>query len=59
MLSNAKHMLDKYQKDTDHALDIHLHYADYSQCISRATLPIGVNDGGKEKKKRKEKKGGS
>ena len=25
-------------------------YADDSQCTQRATLPIGVNDGGKEKK---------
>ena len=30
-------------------------YADHSQCIRTATLPIGVNDGGKEKQ-RKEKK---
>ena len=47
MPSNAKHMQDKYQK-----------HADHSQLMHRDTLPMGVNDGGKEKK-RKEKKGGS
>ena len=47
MLSNAKHMLDKCQKHTDHNLGIHLQYADHSQWIHRATLPKGVNDGGK------------
>ena len=56
MLSNAKKMLDKYQKHTDHYLGIHLQYADHSQWMHRATLPRGVKDGGKEKKKRKEKK---
>ena len=52
MLSNAKKMLDKYQKHTDHYLGIHLQYADHSQWMHRATLPIGVSKGG-EKKKRK------
>ena len=33
----------------------YLQYADHSQCIHTATLPIGVKDGGKEEKKRKEK----
>ena len=53
MLSNAKHMLDKYQKHTDHNLGIHLQYADHSQWMHRATLPMGVNNGGKEEKKRR------
>ena len=56
MLSNAKHILDKYQKHTDHNLGIHLQYADHSQWMHRATLPLGVNDGGKEEKKRKERR---
>ena len=55
MLSNAKHMLDKYQKHHNHNLDIHLQYADHSQWMHRATLPMGVNDGGKEEKKKKRK----
>ena len=51
----------KYQKHTDHNLGIHLQYADHSQWMHRATLPMGVNDGGenkrrKEKKKRKERR---
>ena len=58
MLSNAKHMQDKYTKHAEHILCTYLQYADYGQCICRATLPIGVKDGGKEEKKRR-KKGGS
>ena len=57
MLSNAKLMLDKNTDDAEYILCTYLQYSDYGQCIHRATLPIGVNDGGKEKKKRKEKKG--
>ena len=53
MLSNAKHMLDNYQKQTDHNPGIHLQYVDHSQWIHRAVLPMGVNDGGKEKKKKR------
>ena len=45
-------MLDKYIKHAEHILFTYSQYADYGQCICRATLPIGVNDGGKEKKKR-------
>ena len=52
MLSNAKHMLDKYTEHAEHILCTYLQYADYGQCIRRATLPIGVNDGGKEKKRK-------
>ena len=37
--------------------ELNLQYADHIQCIDKATLPIGVNDGGKEKKKKR--KGGS
>ena len=55
MLSNAKYMLDKYTEHAEHILCTYLQYADYGQCICRARLPIGVNDGGKEKKRRKEK----
>ena len=29
MPSNAKHMLDKFQKHTDHNLGMHLQYADH------------------------------
>ena len=58
-IANAKQMLNKYQKHTNHNLGIHLQYADHSQWMHRATLPMGVKDGGKEKKRRKEKKGGS
>ena len=47
MQSNAKHMLDKYQKHIDHNLGIHLQYADHSQWMYRAKLLMGVNDGGK------------
>ena len=36
----------------EHILCIYLQYADKGQCIHRATLPIGVNDGGKEEKQR-------
>ena len=64
MLSNANvkqckcqtmlstYMLDKYTEHAEHILCTYLQYADYGQCIRRATLPIGVYDGGKEKKKR-------
>ena len=58
-------MLDKYSEHAEHILCTYLQYVGHSQCIRTATLPIGVNDGGKEKKKRriekkrKEKKGGS
>ena len=51
--SNAKHMLDKYQKHADYNLGIHLQYFEHNQWMHRATL--GVKDGG-EKKRRKEKK---
>ena len=54
ILSNAKHMLGKYQKMTDHNLGIHLQYADHCQWIYRAALPVGVNDGGKEEEKKRE-----
>ena len=50
MLSYARQILDK--TCWTHSLT-YLQYADYGQCISRAILPIGVNDGGKEKKKRR------
>ena len=49
-------MLEKYTEHTEHIFCAYLQYADYGQCIRRATLHIGVNDGGKEKKKRKEQK---
>ena len=49
MLSNVEHMLDKYTEHAEHILCTYLQYADYGQCICRATLPIGVNDGGKKK----------
>ena len=54
MLSNAKHMLNKYTEHAEHILCTYLQYADYGQCIRRATLSMGVNNGGKETKKRKE-----
>ena len=57
MLSNAKYMLDKYTEHAEHILCTYLQYADYGQCICRATLPIWVKDGGKEEKKKR--KGGS
>ena len=45
-------MLDKYKEHAEHILGTYLQYVDHSQkCIRRATLSIGVNDGGKEKKK--------
>ena len=61
MPNNAKYMLDKYTEHAEHILCTYLQYADYGQCICRATLPIGVKDGGKEEKKKRkeEKKGGS
>ena len=46
-------MLDKYTEHAEHILCSYLQYADYGQCIRRATLSIGVKDGGKEKKKRR------
>ena len=36
---------------SDHNLGMNLEYADHSQWMHRATLPMGVNDGGKEKRK--------
>ena len=51
MLSNAKYMLEKYAEHAEHILCTDLQYADYGQCIRRAILPIGVNDGGKKKRK--------
>ena len=48
--------MPKYREYAEHILGTYLQYADHSQCIRTATLPIGVNDGGKEKKRRKEKK---
>ena len=53
MLSNDMHMLDKYQKHTDHNLGIHLEYADHSQWMQRATQPMGIYEGGKEKEEKK------
>ena len=50
MQRKAKHMLDKYQKHTDQNLGIHLLYADHSQWMHRATLPMGINCGGREKR---------
>ena len=41
------------QKHTEHILGIHLPFAGHSQWMHRATLPMGVNDGGKEEKKRR------
>ena len=40
----------------EHILCTYLQYADYGQCIHRATLPIGLNDIGKEKKKKRKEK---
>ena len=50
-------LMPKYREHAEHILGAYLQYADHSQsqCIYTATLPIGVNDGGKEKQ-RKEKK---
>ena len=60
MLSDAKHMLDKYTKHYEHILCKYYQYADYGQCMCRATMPTGEKDGGKkEKKKKKKRKGGS
>ena len=47
--------MQKYREHTEHIFGTYLQYADHSQCIRTATLPIGVNDGGKEKKKKKRK----
>ena len=52
MPSNAKHLLDKYQKHTDQNFGIHSQYAAHSQLMHRTTLPMGVKDGGKEKKRK-------
>ena len=52
MPSNAKHMLDKYQKHTDHNLGIHLQYANHSQWMHRTIMSMGVNDRGKEEKEK-------
>ena len=51
MLGNAKYMPDKYTELAEHILCTYLQYTDYGQCICRATLPIGLYDGGKEEKK--------
>ena len=51
MLNNANHMLEKCTEHAEHILCTSLQCADYGQCICKATLPIEVNDGGKEKKK--------
>ena len=48
--------MPKYREHAEHILGTYLQYAIQSQCIRAATLPIGVNDGGKEKKRRKEEK---
>ena len=48
-------MLDKYLKDNDHNLGIQLQYANHSQWIHRATLPMGINNRGKEEKGKKRK----
>ena len=50
MLSNATHILEKYTENAEHILCTYLQYADHIQCTGRATLPVGVNDGGKEKR---------
>ena len=49
-------LMPKYREHAEHILGTYLQYADHSQCIRTATLPIGVNDGGKEKKKRRKEK---
>ena len=48
-------MLAKYQKHTDHNNGIYSQYVNHCQWMHRATPPIGVKDGGKEKKRRKER----
>ena len=53
MLSNARHMLGKYKEHAEHILCTYSKRVAHIQCIDRATLPIGVNDGGKEKKRKK------
>ena len=55
MLSNAKHMLEKFTEHAEHILCTYLQYADHIQCTGRASLPIGVNDGGKEEEEEKER----
>ena len=45
--------MPKYREHAEHILGTYLQYADHSQCTQTATLPIGVNDGGKEKKRKK------
>ena len=47
ILGYAKRMLDRYTEHAEHIICTYLQYADYGQCICRAILPIGVNDGGK------------
>ena len=45
-------------KNAEHILDTYLQYADYNQCMLRATLLIRVK-GQRKEEKRKEEKGGS
>ena len=50
MLTYSKHKLDKYKEHAEDTLGTYLQNADYSECIYKASLPIGVNNRGKEKK---------
>ena len=50
MLNNANHMLEKCTEHAEHILCTSLQCG---QCIRKATLPIEVNDRGKEKRKEK------
>ena len=52
---HAKHLLGIKREHAEQIFGTYLQYADHIQCLGRATLPIGVNDGGKEKE-RKEKR---
>ena len=49
MLTYSRHKLDRYKGHTEHNLGTYLQNADHSQCIYKASLPIRVNDRGKEK----------
>ena len=44
--------MPKYREHAEHILGTYLQYADHSQWMNRPTLPMGVNDGGKEKKRK-------
>ena len=53
----AKNILGIFREYAECVLVTYLHYADHIQCIERATLSIGVDDGSKrEEKEIKEKK---